>query len=58
MGNCAGYCNGTGDGEDAGNAQIRQSFNQKDLQNKHDDFENKYGKLTSVSKICKGTSRE
>ena len=49
MGNCAGYCNGQGDAEDKG--QIRQSFNQKDLQNQHNDFERRYGKLYFNSKL-------
>lgn len=53
MGNCAGYCNGTGDGDDPG--QIRQSFNQKDLQNQHNDFEKRYGKLSNLLNLLKAT---
>jgi len=48
MGNCAGYCNGTGDGDDQNQQQIKNSFNQKDLQLKDNDFEQKYGKRCSA----------
>jgi len=41
MGNCAGYCAGQKE-DDSG--QVRQQFNQKDLLQKHNDFEAKYGK--------------
>jgi hypothetical protein len=43
MGNCAGYCNGQGDGDDVNQQQIKNSFNQRDLQIKDNDFEQKYG---------------
>ena len=46
MGNCAGYCNGQGEGTDDGQHQIRQSFNKQDMMNnQHHDFENKYGRF-------------
>ena len=46
MGNCAGYCNGAGEGTDDGQHQIRQSFNKQDMMNnQHNDFENRYGRL-------------
>lgn len=44
MGNCAGYCNGAAEGEDATQQQIKNSFNQRDLQLKDNDFEQAYGK--------------
>lgn len=44
MGNCAGYCNGQPDGEDQTQQQIKNSFNQRDLQLKDNDFEQAYGK--------------
>ncbi len=41
MGNCAGYCNGE---TDDNQGQIKNSFNQKDLQVRDNDFELHYGK--------------
>ena len=46
MGNCAGYCNGEGD--ETNQHQIKNSFNQKDLQANDNDFELKYGKHLSL----------
>jgi hypothetical protein len=39
MGNCAGYCNGDADADEKNQQQIKNSFNQRDLQLKDNDFE-------------------
>ena len=47
MGNCAGYCTGKDDADETNQQKIKNSFNQRDLQLKDNDFETKYGKYLS-----------
>ena len=49
-GNCAGYCNGKEEMSGEQQHQFRQSFSRQDINNnKHNDFEQRYGKYSQSS---------